>query len=362
MAKGKKVFVSDCEGPISKNDNAFELASRFVPQGDLLFKKLSKYDDVLADVVKKPGYKAGNTLCLILPFLKSHGVTNEAMHRFSAETLVLMKHSVDALRFLRSLLPSYIVSTSYEHYVRALCDVAGFPFENTYHTKIDIDSFGLPEDERQQVIEMMSEIQALPQIEVPHGVSSVDELPPPSRLAVRKLDEIFWERFPRLKCNAMLTDVKVMGGVEKANAIVEIARRERCEVSDVIYFGDSITDVEAFRLVKSGGGLSVSFNGNEYAVREAQVAVLSETAAFMPVLALLFIRHGEELLELLEGASVSSLIDEAVELGLEEKLASAASSSFVKVEVVKPSNRERLSLESSSFRKSVRGVAVGELG
>ena len=66
----KRVFISDCEGPISKNDNAYELTARFVPDGDKLFAVISKYDDVLADVLKKPSYNAGDTLKLILPFLK----------------------------------------------------------------------------------------------------------------------------------------------------------------------------------------------------------------------------------------------------------------------------------------------------
>lgn len=50
-----RVFVSDCEGPISKNDNAFELAANFIPNGDIIFANISKYDDVLADVLHKPG-------------------------------------------------------------------------------------------------------------------------------------------------------------------------------------------------------------------------------------------------------------------------------------------------------------------
>ncbi|HOQ19948.1 MAG TPA: energy-converting hydrogenase A, subunit R, partial [Methanothermobacter sp.] len=29
----RKLFVTDCEGPISLNDNAFELASHFIPDG-----------------------------------------------------------------------------------------------------------------------------------------------------------------------------------------------------------------------------------------------------------------------------------------------------------------------------------------
>ncbi len=68
----KRIFVSDCEGPISKNDNAFELAAHFIPEGEKLFTNISKYDDVLADVLQKPGYTAGSTLKLILPFFKAY--------------------------------------------------------------------------------------------------------------------------------------------------------------------------------------------------------------------------------------------------------------------------------------------------
>ena len=70
-----RIFVTDCEGPISKNDNAFEFASSFVPDGGIFFALVSKYDDVLADAIKKPNYKAGDTLRLILPFLKAYGLS-----------------------------------------------------------------------------------------------------------------------------------------------------------------------------------------------------------------------------------------------------------------------------------------------
>ena len=75
--KRVRLFVSDCEGPLSKNDNAFELAANLVPDGGTFFALISKYDDVLADVIQKPCYKAGDTLRLILPFLKAYGATNK---------------------------------------------------------------------------------------------------------------------------------------------------------------------------------------------------------------------------------------------------------------------------------------------
>ena len=51
-----------CEGPLALNDNAFELCREFIkPQGDRFFQQVSRYDDYLAEVAKRPGYKAGDT-------------------------------------------------------------------------------------------------------------------------------------------------------------------------------------------------------------------------------------------------------------------------------------------------------------
>ena len=72
----EKSFITDCEGPLTLNDNAFEIAAKFIENGGELFKILSLYDDYLVDVVKKEGYKAGNTLKLILPFFVVENLKN----------------------------------------------------------------------------------------------------------------------------------------------------------------------------------------------------------------------------------------------------------------------------------------------
>ncbi len=137
----KRAFISDCEGPISKNDNAFEITSHFVPNGDKLFTVISRYDDVLADVIKKPGYKAGYTLKLILPFLKAYDVNDQKMREFSAQSLILIPNIRDTLQYVRNMAHAFIVSTSYEHYIKALCQALNFPYENTYCTKVSIDKY-----------------------------------------------------------------------------------------------------------------------------------------------------------------------------------------------------------------------------
>ena len=140
----KRVFISDCEGPISKNDNALEVMAHFVPQGDKIFAVTSRYDDALADVLKKSGYKAGDTLKLILPFLKAYDVMDEEIRQFSARNLLLIANIKNTIHHIRGIAPSYIVSTSYEHYVKAICTAIEFPFENTYCTKLKLTQLFFP--------------------------------------------------------------------------------------------------------------------------------------------------------------------------------------------------------------------------
>jgi hypothetical protein len=45
----EKSFITDCEGPLTLNDNAFEIAADFIEDGGELFKILSLYDDYLVD-------------------------------------------------------------------------------------------------------------------------------------------------------------------------------------------------------------------------------------------------------------------------------------------------------------------------
>ena len=86
-----------------------------------------------------------------------------------------------------------------------------------------------------------------------------------------------------------------VGGEQKAEAIRDVAKRLDADLADVMYVGDSITDVEAFKLVRAGGGLTVSFNGNGYAVKNAEVAVLSESNLVTAVIADLFCKFGKEM-------------------------------------------------------------------
>jgi energy-converting hydrogenase A subunit R len=360
----KRVFISDCEGPISKNDNAYEITAHFVPNGDKLFTLISKYDDVLADVLKKPGYSAGSTLKLILPFLKAYDVTDGQMEEFSAQNLILIANSKDTLQHVRAVTSAFIVSTSYEHYIKALCKALDFPYENTYCTKLSIDKYAVTEQENMRLKGIAKEIVQRPMISIPPTAKSIEDFSTTDQETIGRLDMIFWNEIAGINLGRIFSEVTTVGGSQKAAAIEDAAEGLDAQLSDVMYVGDSITDVEAFQLVRENGGLTVSFNGNNYAVRNAEIAVLTENSIVTAIIADVFCRQGKQAaLNLVENWNLQFLERNGViSLLLLNHLFSLYPQTLPKVQIVTPQNMELLVKESSEFRKRVRGEAIGKLG
>lgn len=330
--KPKRVFITDCEGPVTKNDNAAELAEAFMPHGDRFFAKISLYDDYLAEVVRKPGYKAGDTLRLILPFFKAFGLDHETMIRFSGGNIAIIPAADRMLRGVLELIPAYIVSTSYSPYIEAVCRALDFPVENTYSTAVNLDAYPLSDTEREALLHLHAAILDLPDFVVPAAAASADELPAEGKAAVAQLDEIFWSVLPRMEIYRIVEEVNPVGGREKARAVEEIAAKEGIDLSCVLYVGDSITDVDAFRLVKAGRGMAIAFNGNDWAVREASFAVTARSADPIGWIAALFAAAGAE--------------------GFHDLI----------MEAVSPPRISEISRHSSRIRKEVRTEKIGSLG
>jgi energy-converting hydrogenase A subunit R len=359
----KRAFISDCEGPISKNDNAYEITSQFVPEGSRLYTTISRYDDVLADVLKRPGYEAGYTLKLILPFLKAYGATDLKMQKFSATKLVLISDAKATLQHAKSIAHAVVVSTSYEHYIKALCQALDFPCENTYCTKVSIDKYRITEPEKNQLRKLAAEISQMRVIEIPPNAKSAQDLSKDDQETIRRLDEIFWKEIANLEIGRIYSEVNPMGGGDKAEAIEDVVQKIGIHVSDVIYVGDSLTDEEAFKLVIEGDGLSVSFNGNQYAVKNAEIAVLSESSIPTAVIADIFCKFGkQQALKLVQNWSLKALKKSHVSPNLLERFSKLHIDKSCKVEIVSSENVEELVRKSTKFRKEVRGEAVGSLG
>jgi energy-converting hydrogenase A subunit R len=163
----------------------------------------------------------------------------------------------------------------------------------------------------------------------------------------------------------MLEDIDPVGGKAKAEAILTSLEITRKQPVNVIYIGDSITDAEALRFVKAGGGLAVSFNGNRYAFTFADIACISENTIVTSILIDCFDKHQKAgVIDLVgnhwnpEGFREFHLDPSLIEPF--EKLLSQ--SKQLNASVISDSNREKLIKESEIMRKSVRGLAIGKLG
>ncbi len=340
---GKKFFVSDCEGPISINDNAFELSNHFIDDGDKFFEIVSRYDDVLADMLKRQGYNAGGTLKFILPFLKAYGATNHNIIDFSTRNVHLIPGATETLKYINSIMPSFIVSTSYYHYIKAVCNKTGFPIENTYSTELDMDFVDITTDEIDIIKEYKSAIVKDPEFEL--------------------LDKIFWKELPNLKISKIMDTVKPIGGEGKKDAVLDIISQYHLKAQDLFYIGDSITDVQPLKFANDNGGIAVSFNGNKYAIEEAEIAVIADNTIITSVMADIFNKYGTdnvfEFVNEYNSDPEYALKSRFVNQKLGDKILLTR---LPHVEMITCNNLEAIVKKSSEIRKNLRGESIGGLG
>jgi len=339
------------------------MTAHFIPNGDRLFTVISRYDDVLAEILKRADYTAGGTLKFILPFFKAYEVTDRKMQEFSAQNLVLMANSKDTLQHVRSIAPAFIVSTSYEHYIKALCQALGFLYENTYCTRLSIDKYSIGEEEKTELKKIAEQIAQMPIIEIPSLAKSLRDFSEKDQETFQRLDAIFWEEMADMEAARFFSEVNPVGGSQKADAVKDAVKREDTSLAGAMYVGDSITDEEAFKLVKENRGLTVSFNGNRYAIKNAEIAVLSENSVVTAIIGDLFCRFGRQrTLDIVQSWNRQILDRSPVNRNLLSRLFALYPSGLPKVKIITRENMEILAEESSEFRKKARGEAVGRLG
>jgi len=337
----KRMYCTDLEGPVTKNDNAAEMCAAMMPNGGEFFRRVSLYDDYLAEVINMPGYRAGDTLRLILPFMMAHGLTQERMASFSSEGILVVPGADGALRAIAKLGPAYIISTSYCQYVHAVCAAIDFPKVQTFCTRVNLEDFAIPDNEVAQVRRLASRVLGREPIELPGLASTIEDLSEGDQATVLDLDEVFWDLLPELSVYSIVEEVSPVGGPEKASSIGRAAKREEVPMDQVMYVGDSITDVEAFRTVRRDGGLAVSFNGNRWAVEEADLAMICPRAEPILPLAMAFLEGGRDAVEGRDWAKgFPGCTSEWLDNGDIKEIVTA----------------------SESMRKNVRGDEIGRLG
>jgi predicted HAD superfamily phosphohydrolase len=358
-------LVTDCEGPLALNDNAFELCRDFLPpDGGRFFTQVSRYDEYLADIAKKSGYKSGDNLKLILPFLKSAGLTNDQISHYSQQHITLVPKAEETYRFLHTLdFPMFKISASYRQFAEAVAARLGFSPDRLYCTELDLDRFELPETEAGKLRRLMEEIVAAQAIELPPEAKALEDLAPEVQEAIGLLETIFWDKFPQMKIGGIYREINTMGGLEKARALEDSLAQTGLSLENAMYVGSSITDVPALEKVRAGGGVSVAFNGNRCAIRTAEIIVVANTVWPVALLAAVFQHWGKEgVVELAQstrpGASRYLVLPEA----MIEPIAIGLQGNIFNLYHPSTSRREDVIRDSEAMRRRLRGEAIAALG
>jgi len=269
----RKVCAFDLEGPLSFTDFAAEICKLLgsklrYEKLDEFFQMVSNYDDYLIEypqIIKELGiksYEPGDTLKLLAPIYVSF-FSNSELIEISKNNIGLIPGSRQTIDFLRKDWDISIISTSYTQHAYNIANALAIPLDHVYCTILDIEStLGLIENIEDHLGLLI-------------GTIFKNYLAKESRIeaVLDDLNQFFWKSDSDY--TRAMNQIMVRGGHRKEAALVEISEKIGVPISEMIATGDSITDKDMLRRLSEEGGIAISFNGNQYSVPYANVAVTS---------------------------------------------------------------------------------------
>ncbi|HEX75903.1 MAG TPA: hypothetical protein G4O12_04880 [Dehalococcoidia bacterium] len=255
------VICFDLEGPLSPQDNAYELMKLF-PSGGKVFETISRYDDLLT-LEARPDYEPGDTLALIAPFLVYHEIKEEAINALARKATL----TNGAARLISQLSAQgwkiFCISTSYEQYALHITQRLSIFSQSIACTSFPLDEISqtLCKEDFRYLERMETDIL---------NMYSIDD-----DWIKKNLDHFYWEELPKTNFGPLLKQVKPVGGQRKVEALKRFAQAQDEPLSNWVVVGDSITDFKMLQAVEQAGGLAIAFNANEYAIPYSTIGLAS---------------------------------------------------------------------------------------
>jgi len=252
----------DLEGPLSPQDNAYELMKLF-PNGDKIFEVISRYDDLLT-LEEKEDYEPGDTLALIVPFLILHNISEDDIAALAVKAS-LTGGADKLISWLEyNGWKVFCISTSYEQYAIHITQKLGIYAHNVACTSFPLNKF------RATLCQEDSKL--LQQAE--EDMLTMRPVADDGRIK-QSLDNFFWEKLPTTNLGKAIEQVKPVGGRRKVAALNRFADKYDQPLSKWVVIGDSITDFRMLQAVEEAGGLAIAFNANEYALPYSTMGLAS---------------------------------------------------------------------------------------
>ena len=252
----------DLEGPLSPQDNAYELMKLF-PNGEKVFEVISRYDDLLT-LEEREDYEPGDTLALIVPFLILHNISEDDIN-----TLATKASLTSGADRLISWLQSkgwkvFCISTSYQQYATHITQKLGIYAHNVACTSFPLNKLRTTLCKEDYELLQQGEADILTM----YPVTDDDRIK-------QYLDNFFWKELPATNLGMTIKQIKPVGGRRKVAALNRFADTYGQPLAKWVVVGDSITDFRMLQAVEAEGGLAIAFNANEYALPYSTMSLAS---------------------------------------------------------------------------------------
>ncbi|MFX1398898.1 MAG: HAD hydrolase family protein [Promethearchaeota archaeon] len=274
--KNKKVCCWDLEGPISTIDFAADIGKLLSKKPELSLQKydmgefflmISNYDDYLIDtpgvkeMLKISEYQPGDTLRIMAPLYIACYSESELLD-LAHKDLGLLPGCEELMKILHEEWDIFVISTSYTQFAHTITGALSIPKDHVYCTEINIDRLKKDVDDIESSVNFLVRTIFEKYLENNKDLESV----------IEDLNSFFWKNEESDYIRVM-NKIKVRGGKRKEEAVEDISSRTNVSISKMTALGDSITDINMLQRLKDEGGVAISFNGNNFTISRATIAI-----------------------------------------------------------------------------------------
>lgn len=351
--KPRPVVVLDNEGPCTKNDNAFEIFVAILmlfgfseEAAAAAFRNLSIIDDIWGDFKKvkrwDKTYSAGHTLKVILSFIRALGVKIEWLYEFSRNNILVVPNIDTVIPDLQNRgYGVFQISTSYSFFIQAFCNLVGLDFRRAYCTQINPNLYNevsATARQKNKLLKFLEELSQMPEIEYNHETGEIDAQ---HQKNYKRITSFIWRVVRKMEVGRLIKEVYPIGQFQKYEAFRNIKKITGQPLERMMYVGDSQTDVEVARYLRSQG-LVMMFNGKGQVCQFSNIMYIGQDARAGAEIADVFHEDGRE------GAIKYCTPSREAIFGGD-------------LYAVTPENVKRLEAMSVEMRKQFRGVHIGAL-
>lgn len=351
-----KQLICGSLGFIMWNSLAKDLCTKYVKNGAKLFDVMKRYETVGGFALSRQDFPSVNKM--LFPFISAGGVTDHDAYAMATEKLRFLKGAERTLRYVNALLPTFINSNAYEHQMMAVCDKSGFPICNVNSMRVSFDELTLSKGDAKKIRAAGNKILGLPVSKQNYAGGKMKYLDMEDSAIVDVLDR-FYEKDVQKMDSVLEASGKIpsLCTNEKAYVLLETRKRTEIGFEDTAYVGSDSTDFRAMDMVKDASGLSISFNGTEYAVMGSNVAVVGDNATVAAVLVAEFYNGGlEGVFSMLEHWDAESLRKyPCADRNLMDSMLRESGEDLPKVYKVEKSNADQI-VEESLRQRAAQGL------